>query len=134
MTTPLRPLNLARALAGLALFVASAALAQTQFAQQGGKLVGTAPIGLPLQGYSVAISADGTTAIIGGPAQDGLLDINNPGIGAAWVFTRSAASWTQQAKLVGSNPIGNSAQGFSVGISGDGNTAVVGGPADASGP
>jgi hypothetical protein len=42
--------------------------------------------------------------------------------------------WRQQdEKLVGSDPIGPASQGSSVSLSGDGNTALVGGPADAGG-
>ncbi len=39
--------------------------ADAQFAQQGGKLVGTGATGAADQGYSVAISADGNTANAG---------------------------------------------------------------------
>ncbi|HKC24188.1 MAG TPA: hypothetical protein VKF32_05575, partial [Thermoanaerobaculia bacterium] len=53
------------------------------------------------------------------------------GAGAAWVFTRSGSVWSQQgAKLVGGNAVGNASQGITVGLSGDGNTAVFGGYAD----
>jgi hypothetical protein len=51
--------------------------------QQGAKLVGTGSVGYPYQGSSVAISSDGNTAIEGGY-------LDNGGIGAIWVFTRSA--------------------------------------------
>ena len=54
-------------------------------------------------------------------------------IGAAWVYTRSRGLWTQQgAKLVGTGAVGNlgAQQGASVSLSGDGNTAIVGGPRD----
>jgi hypothetical protein len=92
--------------------------------QQGPKLVGTGVIGLAAQqGMSVAISGDGNTAIVGGP-----LDNNN--VGAAWVYTRSGGTWTQQAKLVGNGAAGQSAQGMSVALSADGNIALVGGPGD----
>ena len=51
-------------------------------------------------GSGVALSADGNTALIGGPS-------DNSGAGAAWVFTRSGATWTQQgAKLTGSGATG----------------------------
>jgi hypothetical protein len=92
--------------------------------QQGSKLVGTGAIGTASQGSSVALSADGNTALVGGP-----LDNANTGFGngAAWVFTRSAGVWTQQgSKLVGTDSIG-SFEGASVALSGDGNTAVVAG-------
>jgi hypothetical protein len=93
--------------------------------QQGSKLVGTGSSGPTGQGHSVALSADGNTALIGG--------YGDSGIGAAWVFTRSGGIWTQQgSKLVGSGAAGRSGQGFSVALSGDGNTALIGGFADDS--
>jgi hypothetical protein len=94
------------------------------WSQQGPKLVGTDVIrSFPLQGISVSLSSDGNTAVIGGFGDD-----NN--MGAAWVFTRSDGVWTQKAKLVGTGAIGAAAQGTSIAISGDGNTALLGGPLD----
>ena len=43
------------------------------------------------------------------------------------------AHFSQQAKLVGTGAIGGSAQGASSALSWNGNTALVGGPGDASG-
>ncbi|HSY47318.1 MAG TPA: hypothetical protein VLC46_00765 [Thermoanaerobaculia bacterium] len=95
--------------------------------QQGTKLVGSGAVGNVGQGFSVALSADGDTAIIGGPLENGL----PYGVGAAWVWTRSAGVWSQQgAKLVGSGAASSAGQGWSVALSTDGNTAVVGGPGD----
>jgi Divergent InlB B-repeat domain/FG-GAP repeat len=89
--------------------------------QQGNKLVGTGAVGQSAQGRSVSLSSDGNTAIVGG-------FVDNSGIGAAWVFTRSGGVWTQQGnKLVGTGAIGNALQGVSVALSGDGITAIVGG-------
>ena len=100
--------------------------------EQGPKLVGTGMAGRAAQGFSVALSADGNTAIIGGVNDNGPNDfaiLGNPG--AAWVFSRSGGVWTQQGpKLVGANAVGASAQGASVALSADGNTALVGGPYD----
>lgn len=80
----------------------------------------------PQFGFSLAISADGRTALIGGPG-DGA---GSPKGGAAWVFTRAGSSWTQQgAKLTGSDE-SQSRFGSRVALSGDGSTALVGGPAD----
>jgi hypothetical protein len=94
------------------------------WSQQGSKLVGTGALGAAEQGFSVALSADGNTAIVGG------YDDNAP-VGAAWVFTRSAGVWSQQGtKLVGTGAVGGARQGFSVALSADGNSAVVGGYAD----
>ncbi len=106
------------------LFLAHAAAAQ--FTQQGGPLTGTGAVGPARQGSSVAISADGTTAIVGG------VD-DNSSAGAAWVYTRIGGVWSQQgSKLVGTGAVGAAAQGTSVAISGDGSTAIGGGPRDSS--
>jgi len=95
--------------------------------QQGSKLVGTGAFGNAEQGSSVAISADGNTAIVGG-------EYDNNEAGAAWIFTRSGGIWTQQgSKLVGTGATGSAYQGRSVAISADGNTAIVGGFADNNG-
>ena len=64
-------------------------LALAQFTQQGQKLVGTGAVGSADQGFSVALSADGNTAIVGGYG-------DNSNAGAAWVYTRSGGVWTQQ--------------------------------------
>jgi hypothetical protein len=94
--------------------------------QQGSKLVGTDAVGTAQQGVSVAVSADGNTAIVGG-----LVDSSSTG--AAWVYTRSGVTWTQQGnKLVGIGAVGAAQQGYSVAVSADGNTAVVGGNTDSS--
>jgi antibiotic biosynthesis monooxygenase (ABM) superfamily enzyme len=96
----------------------------TVWTQQGNKLVGNGLIGRAGQGVSVALSADGTTAIVGG-------SYDNSSTGAAWVYTRSGGVWTQQGnKLVGTGAAGIASQGSSVALSGDGNTAIVGGPYD----
>jgi hypothetical protein len=44
--------------------------AQAQFAEQGPKLVGTGAVGFAHQGYSVSLSGDGNTAIVGGPSDN----------------------------------------------------------------
>ena len=88
---------------------------------QGQTLIGMGSIGGANQGNSVAISADGNTAIVGGPNDNG-------GVGAAWIFIRSGGTWTQQAKLVGTGATGNAMQGYCVAISGDGNTVLIGAP------
>jgi uncharacterized protein YdbL (DUF1318 family) len=95
--------------------------------QQGSKLVGTGAVGDAQHGYSIALSSDGNTAIVGARA-------DNSNTGAVWVYTRSSNGlWTQQgSKLVGTGAVGKSTQGWSVALSGDGNTALVGGPADNS--
>lgn len=57
-------------------------------------------MGAASQGYSVALSADGNTAIVGG-------NDDNSQLGAAWVFTRTGGVWAQQGpKLVGTGAVG----------------------------
>ena len=81
-------------------------------------------IGAGLFGSSVALSADGGTALIGGPA-------DNTNAGAAWVFAFNSLTWSQQgSKLTGGGEIGPGKFGYSVALSGDGLTAAIGGPAD----
>ena len=118
-----RALILALALAN----AATPALAQSPYLQQGLKLVGNDASTTANQGESVALSADGNTAIVGGTR-----DSNERG--AAWVYTRVNGVWSQQgAKLNASDALGaNPHQGISVGLSGDGKTAIVGGYHDAS--
>jgi hypothetical protein len=96
--------------------------------QQGAKLTAKSgeEIGAGLFGVSVALSSDGNTALIGGPN-------DNNKVGAAWVFTRSGAVWTQQGtKLTAKSgeEIGAANFGFSVALSADANIALIAGPND----
>ena len=97
------------------------------WSQQGSKFAGTGAAGPANQGWSVALSADGNTLLVGGPE-------DNANTGAAWVFTQSGGVWTQQgSKLVGAGAVGPAYQGTSVALSGDGSIALVGGPNDNDG-
>ncbi len=64
-------------------------------------------------GKSVALSADGNTALVGAS-------------NSAWIFTRSGSTWTEQAKLT-------AGFGDSVALASDGKTALIGGPTDNEG-
>ena len=87
------------------------------WSQQGEKFN---PTGGAAVGSSVALSADGNTALIGSAGEENLR-------GAAWVFTRSGESWTQQGEeLTGAEQTGQAEFGVSVALSGDGNTALIG--------
>src|SRR5579863_4905031 len=113
----------------LALVVACVMLPATapaQWIESGGKIAGTdaaRPDGVR-QGSSVALSADGSTLIEGGPYDGG-------GRGAAWVFTQSGGGWVQQgSKLTPDDSAAERALfGSSVALSADGNTALIGGEA-----
>ncbi len=90
--------------------------------QQGAKITASGQTGNALFGTSVDLSSDGNTAVIGAPADNGEL-------GAAWVFTRSGSTWTQQGeKLKPKNELGSAAFGASVALAGDGDTALIGAP------
>ena len=95
--------------------------------QQGAKLTGGGESGPGAFGEAVALSAEGTTALIGGPD-------DHEGVGAAWLFTRSGATWSQLGeKLVGGGEIRSGRFGFSVALSAEGNTALIGGRGDNGG-
>jgi hypothetical protein len=91
--------------------------------RQGSKLAGSTLSASG--GPSVALSADGNTAIVGEWLGDDFL-------GAARVWTRSGGVWTQQGpKLTVSDTSGlYSGFGQSVSLSADGNTAIIGAPYD----
>ncbi|KYF94352.1 hypothetical protein BE17_24785 [Sorangium cellulosum] len=71
-----------------------------------------------ISGNTVAVGATGeassATGVNGAQADNGA-----PGSGAAYVFTRGGAAWTQQAYLKASNAEGSDAFGASVSIDGD---------------
>src|SRR5262245_15250912 len=115
------------ALAALALCAFNVTEVRCQYYQLGNKLVGTGAGFRPYQGHSVAISGDGTTALVGGYDDD-------LHVGATWVYTRGPGGWTQQGnKLTGNDAALPSRQGVDVALSYDGNTALVGGFVDNNG-
>jgi hypothetical protein len=77
-------------------------------------------------GLSVAVSEDGSMIVVGAP------EVNESAPGAAYVFSEPNGGWTtgtETAKLTASNGQVGEDFGFSVAMSGDGSTVVVGGPA-----
>ncbi len=74
-------------------------------------------------GSSVSLSSDGNTALVGAPDKHFGSNYNQ---GAAYVFTRSGSTWSEQQKLTVSDGAANDLFGCSVSLSGDGNTALVG--------
>jgi len=103
-------------------------LMENPFAQQGERLTSAEVKELAEQGYSVALSADGDTALIGSPAYKE--SVSEEFAGAAWVYVRTGSTWTLQAKLIGSEGSGDAQQGHSVALSANGDTALIGGPED----
>jgi hypothetical protein len=84
-------------------------------------------------GFSIGLSADGNTLAVGAISEDsGAKGINGdqndnsqPSSGAVYVFTRTGATWSQQAYLKASNTDVNDLFGYSVGLSADGNTLAA---------
>ena len=88
-------------------------------------------------GTDVALSDDGSTLLVGSLDEDcAATGVNPPGcdtdwrddlsMGAAYVFVRSGATWSQQAFLKASNTGPNDWFGSRIALSGDGNLAAIG--------
>jgi len=88
---------------------------------QGPKLTASGELGAAHFGQSVALSASGDSALVGGPA-------DNDRRGAAWTLTRADSKWSQQAKIPTPDLSGASRFGTSVSLSADGLTALIGAP------
>jgi len=74
-------------------------------------------------GISVALSSDGSTALLGVRYRT----VNGTKAGAGEVFTRSGTTWTYQAQLdLGTGAAAYDELGYSVAVSSDGNTALLG--------
>jgi hypothetical protein len=104
--------------------------ARAQFVPQGNKLVSNDAVVGSRLGTSVALSQDGSTAIVGG-------FVDGNGVAASWIFTRTNGVWSQQGpKLVGSGAVAgfpaSDSQNVDVAISGDGNIAIMGANNDTS--
>ena len=76
-------------------------------------------------GRSVAISADGNTVLVGASSEDGPTDTTDNS-GAAYIFRYSSGTWSEQTILRASNTEALDLFGWSVDISADGNTVIVG--------
>lgn len=80
---------------------------------------------ISLEQFSSAVALDGNTLVVGAPLHTSTAGTSQ---GAAYVFTRTGVTWTQQAKLIPNDPAAFAEFGSSVDISG--NTIVVGCPGD----
>lgn len=80
---------------------------------------------IALEQFSSAVAIDGNTLVVGAPLHASTAGTSQ---GAAYVFTRSGTTWTQQAKLIPNDAAAFAEFGTSVDISG--NTIVVGAPGD----
>ncbi len=113
-------------------------LTKVQLHSMVGRLEATSPNTEDSFGQSLSISADGNTLAVGAPDEDGSSTGVNAAVndgatnsGAAYVFQRSGATWSQQAYIKASNTDSDDFFGAVVGLSADGNTLVVGAPFEA---
>jgi hypothetical protein len=112
--------------------------ASAAFVQQGEKLVAEGEVGEGGVGSSVALSADGNTALIARRGACSLITgLEACWQGAAREFTRSGETWTQQGEeitgsgeVAGTFPNGSVEFGGSVALSSEATTALIGGPLD----
>jgi hypothetical protein len=93
------------------------------WAQDGEKLTGGGETNLARFGHAVVLSADGNTALIGGP-YDG-----NANAGAVWVFARSGSTWTQDGEKITDKsvvwPEHDEYFGWALALAGETNVALV---------
>ena len=100
-------------------------LRRSTWTAAGPKLVPNDPAGSSSDfGISVALSADGNTALIGGELDNGVAPARR---GCSCARAQRGPS---SSKLTGDGELGAADFGHSVALSADGNTALVGGPAD----
>ena len=78
-------------------------------------------------GHAVALSGDGTTALLGAPLDENL---NGPNSGSAYVFTREGDEWGPAGKLAAADGDVGDQFGAAVALSADGTVALVGAPRD----
>ncbi len=78
-------------------------------------------------GYSVALTSDGSRALVGAPFDDTAAGTD---AGSARVFLRSGTNWTQEATLLAPDGAANDYLGWSVALTSDGSRALVGAYAD----
>ena len=91
-------------------------------------------------GTELSLSSDGNTLALGAPYEKSnatgvngnQTDNSSTGAGAAYVFTRTGTTWSQQSYLKASNTDANDYFGRKLSLSSDGNTLAVGAGMEAS--
>jgi hypothetical protein len=91
-------------------------------------LTASDPITLAGLGMAVAVSDDGTRALIG--ASGYMTSTSAPRIGAAYVYRRVDGIWVQESRLNAFDRLTEDRFGASVALSSDGSVGVVGVPGD----
>jgi hypothetical protein len=88
--------------------------------QQGYKLVVSSIVGSAFQGGSVAMNEGGDIIVVGGQS-------DNSAVGGAWVWEYNNGIWLNVGVKLSAYAV-TALQGYSVAISADGNTIIVGAP------
>ncbi|MEI7446492.1 MAG: hypothetical protein WCK28_16510 [Burkholderiales bacterium] len=109
---------------------------QQGYLKAGNVVAQTASLTSPAFGSAIALSADGSTAVIGAPGESSDAtsvngsgtNTNAPGAGAAYVFGRTGSSWSQRAYLKPSDGDVQWNFGQAVAIDGAGSLIAVGAP------
>jgi hypothetical protein len=86
----------------------------------GAELTASGEIGQGFVGAGLALTSDGSSALIGAPG-------NNGSAGAAWAITRSDTRWTQVEQLAPTEVVGKAMFGSSAALPSAGTTTVLGG-------
>ena len=90
-------------------------------------------------GGAVAVSSDGSTALVGAPGEETQIDDGDETEfrergGAAYVFQESGGEWSQKVKIRPEDSTEDDRFGGAVALTGDGTTAVVGASGHAEAP
>ena len=92
-----------------------------------------------LFGQSLSLNGDGNTLAVGATGEDGssagvngVQNDNSTNTGAVYLFRFNSSTWSQQAYIKASNTGSGDQFGWSVSLSGDGNTLAVGANREAS--
>jgi hypothetical protein len=75
--------------------------------------------------FGAAVAVDGDTAILGASFDDHATGVNQ---GAAYIFVRTGAAWSQEARLVAADAASSDSFGAAVAL--DGDSAIIGAPLD----
>jgi prepilin-type N-terminal cleavage/methylation domain-containing protein len=138
VTTPAPPVEVAGLVNGATYLVAVTATVDARASQASDPVVVTPTVpaspvdpakllaadGAASDNFGYAVAIDGDTVVVGADGDDD----KGTNSGSAYVFTRTGATWTQQAKLVPAD--GDVSDWFGYAVAVDGDTVVVGAHGD----
>ena len=77
-------------------------------------------------GYDVALNSDATYAIVGAGFEDGGAGDPTSNAGAAYIYTRSGSTWTQQQKIQANDVTANAYFGVGTSMNSSGDRVIIG--------